>query len=140
MMYGSYLRSKCPITLSFLSLSPLSEAARPDSLSVTCPMRQAEHPILYYLKWFVRHASQSKWTWTKSVSCPWSHQGWTNKKYKLFLVKKTRFCGLRITWHCCAQFFLLKCQCHSECAQNHFICIFFIAEELFSLISSNFTA
>ena len=45
MMYGSYLRSKCPITLSFLSLSPLSEAARPDSLSVMCPMRQTEHPI-----------------------------------------------------------------------------------------------
>ena len=31
MMYGSYLHSKCPVTLSFLSLYPLSEAARPET-------------------------------------------------------------------------------------------------------------
>ena len=84
--------------------------------------------ILYYLKWFVRHASQTKWTWTKSVSCPWSHHGWTNKKYKLFFAQKTPFCGhgaIKALW--CTNF-LLKSQCRSEPEQNNYICIFFMAE------------
>jgi hypothetical protein len=31
-----------------------------------------------HFKWFVRHASQAKWTWPNSVVCPRSHRRWPN--------------------------------------------------------------
>ena len=54
--------------------------------------------------------------------------------------KKTRFLWPTENLALLCPIFLLKCQCRSESAQNHFIYIFFMAEELFSLVSSNFTA
>ena len=72
--------------------------------------------------------SQTEWTWTKSVSCPWPHYGWTNKKYKLFFSQKTPFCGQGAIKALLCTNFLLKSQCRSESEQNNFVCIFFMAE------------